>query len=178
MSETKQFVPRSVVRGGLVVICLLLAVMWVYAFVFASRESVNMIGDTAWQKYAEERCMQARLERAELADFRKLEDVGAGALAQRAELVDRATQTLEAAIDDIAARPVADEKGRAIVPLWLADYRTYIQDRRDYAEMLRNGKNDPFAETRVDGIPLSEKVSTFATANRMPACQAPVDLSV
>lgn len=178
MSETKQFVPRSVVRGGLVVICLLLAVMWVYAFVFASRESVNMIGDTAWQQYAEERCMQARLERAELADFRKIEDVGPGALTQRADLVDKATRTLENAIDDIAARPVVDEKGQAIVPLWIADYRTYIQDRRDYAEMLRRGENQPFAETRVDGLPLSEKVSTFATANRMPACQAPVDLSV
>ena len=178
MNEPKQLIPRQVVRGGLVVICLLLAVMWVYAFVFASRESVNLIGDRAWQEYAEERCMQARLERAELADFRRLEDVGPGALAARADLVDKATQTLEDAIDDIAAQPVVDEKGQAIVPLWLADYRTYIQDRRDYADMLRTGKNEPFAETRVDGIPLSEKVSTFATANRMPACQAPVDLSV
>lgn len=178
MNEPKQLLPRSLVRGGLLVICLLLAVMWVYAFVFASRESVNLIGDKAWQEYAEKRCMQARLERAELADFRKLEDVGPGALAQRADLVDRATQTLEDAIDDIAAQPVADEKGQAIVPLWLSDYRTYIQDRRDYAEMLRRGENEPFAETRIDGLPLSEKVSTFATANRMPACQAPVDLSV
>ena len=178
MSETKQFLPRSVVRGSLVVICLLLAVMWVYAFVFASRESVNLIGDKAWQQYAEKRCMQARLERAELADFRKIEDAGPGALARRADIVDKATQTLEDAIDDIAAQPVVDEKGQAIVPLWIADYRTYIQDRRDYAEMLRSGRNDPFAETRIDGLPLSEKVSTFATANRMPACQAPVDLSV
>ena len=178
MSETKQFLPRSVVRGSLVVICLLLAVMWVYAFVFASRESVNLIGDKAWQQYAEKRCMQARLERAELADFRKIEDAGPGALARRADIVDKATQTIEDAIDDIAAQPVVDEKGQAIVPLWIADYRTYIQDRRDYAEMLRSGRNDPFAETRIDGLPLSEKVSTFATANRMPACQAPVDLSV
>lgn len=178
MSETREILPRRVVRGGLIVICLLLAAMWVYAFVFASRESVNLIGDTTWQKYAEARCLEARLARAELADFRKIEDAGPDALARRADIVDKATQTLEEAIDDIASQPVADEKGRAIVPLWIADYRTYIQDRRDYAEMLRRGENEPFAETRVDGIPLSEKVSTFATANRMPACQAPVDLSV
>jgi hypothetical protein len=178
MTDSRQLVPRRVIRGGLVVICLLLAVMWVYAFVFASRESINLIGDKAWQEYAEKRCMEARLARNELADFRKIEDVGPDALARRADIVDQATQTLEDVIDDIAAQPVADEKGQAIVPLWIADYRTYIQDRRDYAEMLRRGENEPFAETRVDGIPLSEKVSTFATANRMPACQAPVDLSV
>lgn len=178
MSETSGVIPRRVVRGGLVVICLLLAAMWVYAFVFASRESVNMIGDEAWQEYSEARCLEARLARAELADFRKLEDVGPDALARRADIVDQATLTLEEAIDDIAARPVADEKGRAIVPLWLADYRTYIEDRREYADILRSGRNEPFAETRVDGIPLSEKISTFAMANRMPACQAPVDLSV
>ncbi len=178
MTDTRQPVPRRLIRGGLVVICLLLAVMWVYAFVFASRESVNLIGDRAWQEYAEKRCIEARLERAELADFRKIEDVGPSALAGRAELVDRATQTLEDAIDDISVQPVVDEKGQAIVPLWITDYRTYIQDRREYAEMLRRGENKPFSETRIDGLPLSEKVSTFATANRMPACQAPVDLSV
>ena len=39
-----------------------------------------------------------------------------------------------------------DEKGRAIVPDWEADYRTYLQNRRDFADELRGGENVPFRE--------------------------------
>lgn len=169
---------QRMVKPLLVTVCVGIAVMWVYAFVFASKESVNRIGDESWQQYAEKRCVAAEQERVELVDMRRLSDVGPDALQQRAAIVDKATDSIERAVDDIAAQPVADEKGQAIVPLWIADYRTYIQDRREYADALRAGKNDPFAETRVDGIPISEKVSTFAADNLMKSCAAPIDLSV
>lgn len=169
---------RRLTKPLLAVVCLAIAAMWVYAFGFASKESVNRIGDEKWQQFAESRCAVARSERIGLADMRKVNDVGPAALRERAEIVDKATDTLERAIDDISARPVADEKGRAIVPLWLADYRTYIADRRSYADDLRAGVNDPFAETKVEGIPISEKISTFAADNLMKSCGAPIDLSV
>jgi hypothetical protein len=69
-----------------------------------------------------------------------------------------------------------DEKGRAIVPLWEADYRTYLADRRAYADVLRGGANEPFRETAVDGIPISEKIAAFASDNEMPTCAPPTDL--
>lgn len=169
---------QRIVKPLLVTVCVGIAVMWVYAFGFASKESVNRIGDEAWQQYAEQRCAAAEEERIELADMRRLSDVGSDALRQRADIVDKATDTIERALDEIAAQPVADEKGQAIVPLWIADYRTYIEDRREYADALRSGYNDPFAETKVDGIPISEKVSTFAADNLMKSCAAPIDLSV
>jgi len=169
---------RGFVKPLLAFICLGIAAMWVYAFGFASKESVNRIGDTEWQQFAERRCAVAEAERIELADLRKVNEVGPDALRERAVIVDKATDTLERAIDDISARPVADEKGRAIVPLWLADYRTYLADRRSYADDLRAGINEPFAETKVEGIPISEKISTFAADNLMKSCGAPIDLSV
>lgn len=173
----KTFLQR-LVRPFLVVVCIGMAAMWLYAFVFASKEAVNKIGDSGWQQFAEARCAEARAERLELADMRRLDDAGPDALRQRADIVDRATDTLETAIDAIAGRTPLDDKGRAIVPLWIADYRTYIEDRREYADDLRRGVNDPFAETQVDGIPLSEKISTFANDNLMKSCAAPIDLSV
>lgn len=169
---------QRTVRPILLVVCVGIAAMWVYAFGFASKESVNRIGDTSWQEYAEARCATAKEERLALADMRKVNEVGPEALRERAVIVDKATDTLERAVDDIAARSVADEKGRAIVPLWLADYRTYIADRRSYAEDLRAGINEPFSETKVEGIPISEKISTFAADNLMKSCGAPIDLSV
>lgn len=169
---------RRLLRAFLVVVCVGIAAMWVYAFGFASKESVNRIGDEKWQQYAESRCAVAKKERIELADMRKVNEVGPEALRERAAIVDKATDTLQRAIDDISAQPIADAKGQAIVPLWLADYRTYIADRRSYADDLRAGVNEPFAETKVDGIPLSEKISTFAADNLMKSCGAPIDLSV
>jgi hypothetical protein len=169
---------QRLVKPALLIVCLGIAAMWVYAFGFASKESVNRIGDTAWQQYAESRCAVAKKERIALADMRKVNEVGPEALRERATIVDKATDTLERVVDDISAQPIADEKGRAIVPLWLADYRTYIADRRSYADDLRAGINEPFAETKVEGIPISEKISTFAADNLMKSCGAPIDLSV
>lgn len=169
---------RRLTKPFLVIVCTGIAAMWVYAFGFASKESINRIGDEKWQQYAEARCAVAKRERIKLADMRKVNEVGPDALRERAEIVDKATDTLQRAIDDISARTIADEKGRAIVPLWLADYRTYIADRRTYADDLRAGINEPFAETKVEGIPISEKISTFAADNLMKSCGAPIDLSV
>ena len=162
----------------LILACIGIAAMWVYALFFASKESVNKIGDKSWQAFAEAQCAKAESERIKLADLRRVDSAGPDALAQRAEIVDKATDTIEQAIDAIAIQPVADAKGKALVPLWIADYRTYISDRRTYADDLRKGVNRPFAETQVEGIPISEKLSTFAADNRMRSCGAPVDLSV
>ena len=162
----------------LIVVCIAIAAMWVYAFGFSSKESVNKVGDVQWQQNAEKFCAQGEFERMKLADLRLVKESGTGALAERANIVDKATLTLELALDQIERLPIADDKGRAIIPLWIADYRTYIEDRREYADILRSGKNVPFAETQIEGLPLSEKISTFAADNYIGSCKAPVDLSV
>jgi hypothetical protein len=71
-----------------------------------------------------------------------------------------------------------DAKGQELIPLWIADYRSYIVDRRTYASDLRLGTNVPFGESIVMGIPLSEKIATFAADNAMASCKPPMDLSV
>lgn len=162
----------------LIVVCIGIAAMWVYALFFASKEAVNKIGDREWQEFAERACARAEQERQQLADLRRVDSAGPDALSERADIVDKATDTIERAIEAIAGRPVTDAKGRALVPLWMTDYRTYIEDRRAYAKDLRKGINRPFAETQVEGIPISEKLSTFAADNLMHSCVAPVDLSV
>ena len=57
---------------------------------------------------------------------------------------------------------MAGDKGAELVPLWEADYRTYLADRRAFSDDLRAGRNEPFAETVVDGIPISDKIARFA----------------
>ena len=155
-----------------------LIAMWIYAFGFASKVSVNKILDGTWTARAEIICSQAMAKRLALADLREISDAGANALVERATLVDKATDTLENAVSGISAVAPTDAKGKAIVPLWIADYKKLIQDRRDYANELRAGLNNPFSETMFEGLPISEKISTFAADNRMSSCKVPMDLSI
>ena len=85
---------------------------------------------------------------------------------------------IEGMLDDVTAVEPTDEKGRAIVPQWEDEYRRYIAARRDYADDLRRtGDNLAFYEPAESGLPISERLETFAGDNDMPACAPPRDLT-
>jgi hypothetical protein len=170
---------RLTVAGVLVALALVVFVsFWTWALFFASKEAINKIGDRAWAERAQTLCERANDERNELIDLRRVDPDDLAMLAERADLVDRSTDVVERMLGDVVAVTPADEKGAAVVPAWEADYRTYIENRRDFADQLRAGDDVPFREAEVDGIPISERIETFAGDNEMPACAPPRDLSV
>ena len=164
-------------RYVLLAVVGLFAAFWIWALFFASKEAVNKIGDRAWAARAQDICAAAKAQRLELTDLRRVEEDDLAMLAERADIVDRATDIVERMLDDVTAAQPSDPKGRAIVPQWAADYRMYIEDRRQFADDLRAGKSGAFAETAVDGIPISDKLAVFAGDNRMPDCGPPIDLA-
>ena len=166
------------IRAGLTLLVLVFATFWTWALFFASKEAVNRIDDRAWAERAEQICERATDERVELADFRVVSEGGPELVLERADIVDASTDILSAMIDDVVAVSPTDPKGREIVPLWEADYRTYLQDRYTFADQLRaSGENLPFYESVDTGIPISERIETFAGDNDMPACAPPRDLT-
>jgi len=169
---------RRITKPLLIVVCVLIGAMWIYALFFSSKESINKIGDESWKATAEKICAVSEKERMTLIDLRKVKDSGDNALSERAQIIDKATDSLERAVNSLAAISISDLKGQALVPLWLADYRTHIADRREYADDLRTGVNEPFSETVTEGLPISEKIATFAADNAAPSCAPPIDLSV
>jgi hypothetical protein len=164
-------------RIAIGVVIAAFAGFWIWALFFASKEAVNRFGDREWAARAESICLEADEDRRALADYREVDENDPAMLAERGDLLDRVTDVIEGMLDEVVAVAPSDEKGRAIVPLWEADYRTYLEDRRRFADELRAGHNDPFRETAVDGIPISEKLETFAGDNDMPACAPPHDLA-
>jgi hypothetical protein len=154
-----------------------LVAFWAWALFFASKEAANKIDDRAWAERAERICANAQAQRAELTDARRLDPDDPAMLAERAAIVDEATAIVETMLDNVVAVPPVDDKGRAIVPQWEADYRTYLENRREFTDVLRTGENEPFRETAVDGIPVSEKLEQFASDNEMPSCAPPRDLA-
>jgi len=155
----------------------LFAAFWIWALFFASKEAVNRVGDREWAARAEAICVESAEARYELADLTVIDVDDPTAIERRAELVDRSTDILAVMLDDLVAVAPTDEKGQAIVPMWEAEYRTYLGDRRAYADRLRStGEYSEFYETAVDGLPISERLATFAGDNDMSACAPPADL--
>lgn len=163
----------------LLVICSGLGAMWIYAFGFASRESVNRINDEAWMARSEARCLLAENDRFAMENLDRFDPTNKAHLNTKADIVTIATDSLEKAINDIAADIPQDAKGQAIVPKWIAEYRIYINDRRFFVESLRTADRRPFfAESEIEGVPVSERIGKFARENDMKTCQPPLDLSV
>ena len=173
---------RWATRLLLTVLIAVFATFWTWALFFASKEAVNKIDDRAWAERAEQICADANDARLALSDYRSIVDVDdtevAALIRERADIVDRATDILVVMLDDVVAVEPLDDKGRGIVPQWEAEYRSYIEGRRVYTADLRaTGENLPFYEPGVGGIPVSERLETFAGDNEMPSCSPPRDLT-
>lgn len=159
-------------------ISVAIAAFWVWALFFPPKQSVAKVSDVEWTQRAVVVCETANIRRNELADTRRIEDVGAGALAERADLIDRATDIIDDMIDELEATAPTIGDDRRLVETWIGYYRTLMDDRRDYTVVLRAGDNPPFPESVIDGSPISEYINDFTVANRMKACSAPADLAV
>ena len=159
---------RSPIRKVVLVLGLSgFVAFWIWALFFASKEAINKIEDRAWTERAEAICAEYDVQ------IRALDAQASTDLAVRADLVDTSTDLFAAMLDEVMAVAPADEKGQAIVPLWEADYRTLLQDRRNYADQLRSGEDGPFTETAVEGVPITERIETFAGDNEMDSCRPP-----
>jgi hypothetical protein len=80
-------------------------------------------------------------------------------------------------VQDLGLRTPSDENGLNVVKLWLAEYMTYLEDRREYIVELRAGNNVTFSETAIEGVPISERLLTFANENNMASCAPPTDVA-
>lgn len=146
---------------------ILFLTFWGWALFVADKTAVNKINDEAWGIRAEAICEPIKRQ-VRLLDLERSPDLGV-----RADLVTQSTDLLDQMIDDVTAVEPADEKGKAIVPDWTADYRTLIADRYAYADQLRAGQDGPFTETAVRNVPITERIETFAGDNGMPSCSPP-----
>jgi hypothetical protein len=159
--------PNPWVRLLLLVVVVGVAAFWIWALFFASKTAVNKIGDDAWAERAEAICADYDLQ------VRALSALADADLDVRADLVDESTGLLSAMLDEIVVVPPQDDKGQAIVPAWVEEYRILLADRYRYADQLRSGQNIPFTETAVNGVPVTERLETFAGDNDMPSCAPP-----
>jgi hypothetical protein len=80
-------------------------------------------------------------------------------------------------LDGLAALAPAGDP-RDLVQEWLADWRTLLQDRVDYAVALRADPNARLlvSEKGDTGRHITGWIDEFALANRMESCATPTDV--
>jgi hypothetical protein len=169
---------RRWVKLALAIVCLAIAMMWVYALFFASKKAAYRVDDAAWRQHAQATC--AVYEQQRLA----LVDTSAGYIAhpsheqmlQRADVVDAATDLLERELDEITSFPVSSERDQNLIGKYRGYYQTLLHDRRVYTRSLRAFELQPYGETKVDGGPVTNVIVDFATVNEMKSCAPPGEL--
>jgi hypothetical protein len=101
--------------------------------------------------------------------------VDAESAAQRATIVQQANARFEAMLDDLAEIVPTGEDG-TIVEAWLADWRTYLGDRQDYAVALQTDPDAQLLVTAKDREQVTEYIDAFSADNKMIACATPIDV--
>ncbi|MXZ95651.1 MAG: hypothetical protein F4Y99_06975 [Acidimicrobiaceae bacterium] len=172
--------------GGLFVVGSF--VFWAWAFSpWARTENPARLDNRGFAQWADQRCAEAQTAIAAVPTARQ-----AASRAERADQVDRATDEVEALVDDLRMRaqvslatstegdgpPDAD-----LVGDWLADWDVYITDRRSHSAKLRTADDDtPDRELRfllvdmTEGSTYTERMDGFSRLNNMDNCQVPGDV--
>jgi hypothetical protein len=173
--------PTRKVRPAVLLVALavvVFAVMWIYIFLFADTTNPNRLPDRAWTAQAQAICksygdrIHALPAAATFANIKPRSE----AMRQRAVVGQQVTDLLTQMVADLRASPSAEPATRDAVNRWLADYDTYLQDRRRHLARWAAGEDPPFAETAVGGKPISLGMDDLSAANDMPACEVPQDL--
>lgn len=151
-----------------VAVVLALCVFWIWAF--ANRGSIahpDEFADTDWRASAEAVCVVRQDAIAALPN-----PVSVDTPEERGRLVAIATVELEEMIEGLHQLGLPnDPQGADTVPRWLADYELYLQDRRDWTEILLTGEDPPFLISgNADGVRVTDLLDTFAQVNEMPSC--------
>lgn len=162
----------------LTIIVLGILAMWVYAFGFASKKAAYRVDDDAWRARAEEVCTTFRVERMQLVDMAQgyIAEPTAAQMVERADLVDAATDILEAQLTEMTAVMPTSDRDRSLVAEYEGYWRTVFSDRRAYTARLRDLQLEPYFETAIDGTPVTNLLTDFAVVNEMPACSPPNEL--
>lgn len=169
-------------RWGLGIICLLVAAMWAYAFLWRSSSNiytdVYVMTTPGWQDEAAKICDDANARRVALGDMTggRIDNPTPAQMIERADVVDHATDIVAQMVADLEAIPVTGKDVQRMAT-FQQYYDIVLSDRREYAASLRAGDLVPYRESSVAGGPVSNVVTDFTGANGIPRCGPPGELS-
>ena len=149
-----------------------IVVMWLYIFSGAARrDPPDSLRDGRFAEQAEPICAAA----VEAVEALPGADVAETA-PDRADVIDDADVLLADMLDQLEALEVDDDRDRELIDLWLADWRTYLGDRAEFARALRTDPDAELLVTARAGRQITLTVDRFAEVNDMASCATPLDV--
>jgi hypothetical protein len=167
--------PRDGLRGWIpqilgIAAFLAMVIFWIYAF--SNTDSVahkDEFTDPEFASAATAICSERQAAIAELPLATSVNDP-----LERADLVALGTHQLEQMVADLGElTPPADPEAAEGVSKWLTDYERYLQDRRNYSELLSTGEDPAFVISQSEsrpGVRVTDLLTTFAEVNDMLPC--------
>lgn len=169
--QRRRWTPGRIVITAIVVA---LVAMWGYVLYLAlgpgRQDPPDRLDDPAFASAAQDRCSAALDVIDDLPDAVQATDP-----ADRAAVVEEANQELAAMLDDLAELTPVGEDGE-LVTAWLADWRTFLEDREAYVHALATDPEARLLVSAKDNEQITEFIDAFAADNRMPACGTPIDV--
>jgi len=170
---------RRGIRGGFVLTALVVTALvgaWVYVLlIYDPGLMIDELGDRSFPTAAEEICAATRSQ----LDALPPANLAPGP-AERADTVEVSNRLLLEMVDELRPlTPAGPDAVRAGVQEWLDDWVTYIGDRQQYVDNLRQDEAARFLES-TKGAPnrgITRAINGFAEVNRMESCATPGDLS-
>jgi len=152
---------------------LVIVFLWGWALFFPpSTKAPGTIEDRAFPDAAEQVCSNAA---AELAQLPKAFETKSPT--DRAAVIAKTDVILSAMLDRLDALPRPADSGDALnINEWIADWRTYVGDRENYARALNADPQARFYVTAKERRQVSEPIDFFATFNKMYNCVTPDDI--
>ena len=168
--------PRRWTSGRVLVILAVVAMvsMWAYVLYLAigpgRKPPPDQLADPTFGQEAQAVCEATHDQVAGLPPA-----IEARTAPERAAIVEEANARFSAMVDEVAALAPPGEDGD-VVAEWIADWRTYLEDRGAYADALRTDPDARLYVTARDREQVTEYIDAFAADNHMPACATPIDV--
>jgi hypothetical protein len=174
-TETEQKPQKSKVARVLVTLAVIGMVgMWVYVLYLAfgpgRADPPDRLADRSFAATAQATCSAALDRVAELPPAHTSKTA-----ADRSEVIVKADGYLREMLDQLDRIVPAGDDGR-ITKEWLADWRTYLGDREDFADALLTNPKARLLVSPKKGDQITEYLDAFAGDNNMAACSTPGDV--
>lgn len=168
--------PRWRRSGGrvLAVVAASTTLLWAGAIVYgaiAQPKPAGWLEDRSFPAAAEPICADA------LADVEQYPPAHESPTPEaRADVIRDTTARLAAMLDDLDA-VVPDGTEARWIRMWLADWRTHLDDRLDFARRLdERGAGEEFFESVKSDTQISKSLDNYARLNEMPSCATSGDV--
>lgn len=159
------------VLAGVVIVGSFLPWAWRFS-PFADRTPDGILDDPTFATVAEPICAAA------MEDLEALPNaLDAATTAERGEQVSRANDILVGMVDRLEREVTGSARDVDNLGEWIADWRTYLDNRVDYAERIAVDENAVLYVAANGSERLDRRIPRFADANEMRSCVTPDDIA-